>query len=82
MLMISRFLVNSWQMVVATITTENTSGGVFRWTQSPEPLRWVQENKAGVYITVPPFRFSLGFSTLGQFVHLCVRSAFRAITYH
>lgn len=65
--MISTFLVGlAGQMVMAALTIENTSGKIFRWTHSPEPYRWVQENKAGFYMAIPPFRFSLGFSTLAN----------------
>lgn len=65
--MISTFLVGiAGQIVVAALTIENTSRKIFRWTHSPEPYRWVQGNKAGIYVAVPPFRFPLGFSTLAN----------------
>lgn len=82
MLMISRFLVGiAGQMVVTAIMIENTSGGIFKWTHSPELDKWIQENKAGICMVVSLFIFSLGCST-GQFVHQSVLLATRAVTYH
>lgn len=64
---ISRFLVGiAGQMVMTAIMIENTTEGIFKWTHSPEPYKWVKENKASIYMAAPPFRFSLGFSTLAN----------------
>lgn len=52
-------------MVVAAIKiVEGYLGGLTVFMETLH--KWVQDNKAGICMTVPPFRFSLGFNALAN----------------